>query len=115
MVDTDRPEQAIRMFRDRIFDYRKHRQFFEGDCKIFLVQLLEFDDFPKQGAFMLNYKSIAGDPLMPFISCTVPTDQQDWCSIQDWKDNWPVVDGQMENLFIEFKAPSPDKRISDRP
>ena len=114
MVDAENPEQAIRMFRDRIVDYRKNRQFFEGVCKVFLVQLLEFDEFPKQGAFMLNYKSIAGDPMMPFISCTVPTDQRDWCSIHDWNGNLPEVDGQVENLFIEFKEESPGKQISDR-
>ena len=113
IVEAETPDQAIRMFKDRICGYRKNSQFFEGVCRIFLVQLLEFDDFPKSGAVMLNYKSIAGDPIMPFISCTVPTDQRDWCSIYDWKDNWPEVDGQSENLFIEFKEESARKKIGD--
>ena len=113
IAEAEGPDQAIRMFRDRIVDYRNSRHFFDGVCKIFLNQLLEFDEFPKSGAAMMNFKSIAGDPMMPFISCTVPTDQQDWCSIHDWNDNWPEVDGHVENLFIEFNDDSPKKEITD--
>ncbi|MBW1698063.1 MAG: hypothetical protein JRH18_19900 [Deltaproteobacteria bacterium] len=110
MVDAESPEQALRMFRDRIVEFRENSQFFDGLCKIFLLQLFEFDDFPKARAMMLNYKSIAGDPLMPFINCVAPSDQEDWCSIHDWRNNWPNVDGQLEKLFLEFKAqlPGPD-------
>ena len=115
IVDAENAEHAIHMFRDRIVEDRNSKQFFEGVCKIFIVQLVEFDEFPKRAAAMLNYKSVAGDPMMPFISCTVPTDQQDWCSIHDWKENGPHIDGQVENLFIEFKEISADKHISDRP
>ena len=103
MVEAKTPQEAIHMFKNRILDFRSKSEFFEGVCKIFLVQLFEFDDFPTRRAAMLNYKSIAGDPIMPFISCTVPTDQGDWCSIHDWKNNWPNIDGQMEKLFLEFK------------
>lgn len=112
IAEAEGPDQAIRMFRDRIVTFRNSRQFFEGDSRIFLNQLLEFDEFPKSGAVMLSYKSVAGDPLMPFISCTVPTDQQDWCSIHDWNENWPQVDGQGENLFIEFREAS-QKKLTD--
>lgn len=115
IAEADGPDQAIRMFRDRIVGFRDSRQFFEGLSKIFLNQLLEFDEFPKSGAVMVNYKSIAGDPLMPFISCTVPTDQQDWCSIYDWNENRPQVDGRGENLFIEFKEEPPRKELSEKP
>ena len=114
IAEAEGPDQAIRMFRDRIVDFRNNRHFFDGVCKVFLNQLLEFDEFPKSGAVMMNFKSIAGDPMMPFISCTVPTDQQDWCSIHDWNDNWPEVDGHVENLFIEFNDDSPKKEITDR-
>ena len=103
MVEAESPQRAIDMFKNRILEFRSNSQFFEGVCKIFLVQLFEFDDFPTRRAAMLNYKSIAGDPVMPFISCTVPTDQGDWCSIHDWRNNWPNIDGQMEKLFLEFK------------
>ena len=102
MVEAEGPEDAATMFKDRIVTFRQSRRFFEGVCKVFLVQLLEFDEFPKSGAVMLNYKSVAGDPMMPFISCTIPTDQRDWCSIRDWEDNWPEVDGKKEQLFVEF-------------
>ena len=103
MVEAESPQKAINMFKNRILEFRSNSDFFEGVCKIFLVQLFEFDDFPTRRAAMLNYKSIAGDPAMPFISCTVPSDQGDWCSIHDWTNNWPNVDGQMEKLFLEFK------------
>ena len=114
MVEAESPQKAIQMFKNRILEFRSKSRFFEGVCKIFLVQLFEFDDFPTTRAAMLNYKSIAGDPVMPFISCTVPTDQGDWCSIHDWKNNWPNIDGQMEKLFLEFKEKEalPDAQLS---
>ena len=114
IAEAEGPEQAIGMFRDRIVGFRNSRQFFEGVSKIFLNQLLEFDEFPKAGAVMLSFKSVAGDPMMPFIRCTLPTDQQDWCSIYDWNENWPQVDGQGENLFIEFKAESSRHELTDK-
>ena len=114
MVEAEGPESAVTMFRDRIVSFRHTRQFFEGVCKIFMVQLLEFDEFPKSGAVMLNYKSTAGDPLMPFISCTIPTDQSDWCRIREREDNWPEIDGKKEQLFIEFEEkPSPPEVCKD--
>ena len=113
MVDAESTKEAIHMFKNRILEFRRNSQFFEGICKVFLVQLFEFDDFPKTRAMMLNYKSIAGDPEMPIISCTAPTDQGDWCSIHDWRNNWPNVDGQMEKMFLEFKEELPNVEISD--
>ncbi|MDJ0914240.1 MAG: hypothetical protein QNI95_11750 [Desulfobacterales bacterium] len=107
MAYAETPEQAVQMFRKRIVEYRNDQQFFEGACKIFLTQLLEFDRLPQNHAFMLNFKSVAGDPIMPFISCTVPTDQNDYCSIHDWRDNQPAVDGKSEQLFVAFKERLP--------
>ena len=107
MAYAETPEQAVQMFHKRIVEYRNDQQFFEGVCKIFLTQLLEFDRLPQNHAFMLNFKSVAGDPIMPFISCTVPTDQNDYCSIHDWRDNQPAVDGKSEQLFVEFKERLP--------
>ena len=115
MVEAEGPEDAINMFRDRIVSFRQTRQFFEGVCKIFMVQLLEFDEFPKSGAVMLNYKSVAGDPMMPFISCTIPTDQRDWCSIREWEDNWPEIDGRKEQIFIEFEEKQSPPEICKDP
>jgi len=113
IVEAESPRKAIEMFKARILEFRGNSQFFEGICQIFLVQLFEFDDFPKTRAAMLNYKSIAGDPMMPFISCVAPTDQADWCSIHDWSDNWPSVDGYTEKLFLEFKEEQPKIESGD--
>jgi hypothetical protein len=113
MVDAKNSKEALHLFKNRILEFRRNSQFFEGICKVFLVQLFEFDDFPKTRAMMLNYKSVAGDPVMPFISCTAPTDQGDWCSIHDWSNNRPNVDGQMEKMFLEFKEEPRNVDFSD--
>ena len=70
---------------------------------IYFVELLEFDKIPKSEAKILNYKSIAGDPLMPYIGCSVPSGETDACKIYDWKNNEPEVDGNEKKLFIRFK------------
>jgi len=55
---------------------------------------------------MLNFKSVAGDPMMPFIGCSLPTEETDWCSIYEWKDDKPEINGQAELLFLGFKGDS---------
>ena len=105
IVETHDTKTAINMFKQRIIEFRQQSQFFTGDCKIFFIRLLEFDNFPQARAMMLNYKSTAGDPIMPFIGCTIPSDQEDACRIYNWKDNAPEVDGQNETLFLEFQGP----------
>jgi len=52
---------------------------------------------------ILNFKSIAGDPLMPFIACSVPTEETDACRIFDWNNNELEVDGNNKKLFLTFK------------
>jgi hypothetical protein len=104
IVEADHSEQAITLFRERIIEFREASDFFEGDCSIFFIRLLEFENFPRTKALMLNYKSTAGDPLMPFIGCTIPSDQTDSCRIYSWKEKQPEIDGQNENLFLEFNA-----------
>jgi hypothetical protein len=104
IVETSHNEKAIDLFRERIVEFKEKSEFFEGDCSIFFIRLLEFEDFPKTKALMLNYKSTAGDPLMPFIGCTIPSDQTDSCRIYDWKDSRPQINGREENLFLEFKV-----------
>ena len=100
---ADSRETAIDLFRQSIFNYRQKSHFFEGDCIIYFVELLEFDKFPQSEAKILNYKSIAGDPLMPYIGCSVPSGETDACKIYDWKNNEPEVDGNEKKLFIRFK------------
>ena len=106
IINAKDPHLALRKFRDRIIKYRERSDFFQGDCSIYLIQLFEFDMFPVDEAMMLNYKSIAGDPIMPFIRCSLPNDLTDSCRLFDWKNNVPEIDGQREKLFLRFEAGS---------
>lgn len=108
IVNATDPHQAFLKFRDRIVKYREKSDFFQGDCAIYLIQLFELDTFPVDEAMMLNYKSIAGDPLMPFIRCSLPNDLTDSCRLFDWKNNVPEIDGQTEKLFLQFEAGTSD-------
>jgi hypothetical protein len=102
IIEAADGESAFHKFKQRIADLRDKRDFFQGQTRIFFIQLLEFDRFPRKQALMLNLKSTAGDPLMPFIGCSIPSDQADACRIYDWKNNEPEIDGQNEKLFLEF-------------
>ena len=106
IIDASNPHIAIRKFIDRIVKYRETSDFFQGDCSIYLIQLLEFDMFPIDEAMMLNYKSSAGDPMMPFIRCSLPSDLTDSCRLSDWKNNIPEIDGKREKLFLQFEVGS---------
>ena len=104
IVDAENYETAVDMFRERILALRQSRDFFGGDCSIFFTQLLEFDQFPKDYAMIMNYRSYAGDPVMPFIDCTVPNDQTDACRIYAWEEGKPEIDGKRERVFLQFNA-----------
>ena len=106
IIDAANPYIAIGKFRDRIVKYRETSDFFQGDCSIYLIQLFKFEMFPVDDAMMLNYKSIAGDPMMPFIRCSLPNDLTDSCELFDWKNNTPEIDGQREKLFLQFESRS---------
>ena len=106
IIDAPDPYIALQKFRGRIVKYRDASDFFQGDCSIYLIQLFEFDLFPTDEAMMLNYKSTAGDPMMPFIRCSLPNDLSDSCRIFDWKNNTPEIDEQREKLFLQFEAGS---------
>jgi hypothetical protein len=69
-----------------------------------MVHLLELNQFPQDRARMLYYKSIAGDPDMPYISCSAPSGDTEGCKILNWMERRPELDGQDANLFIQFKA-----------
>jgi hypothetical protein len=69
-----------------------------------MAHFLELEEFPKDRARMLYYKSIAGDPAMPYISCSVPSGKADGCKILNWMENRPSLDGEDANLFFHFKA-----------
>ena len=97
---------ALRLFRDSILDHHRNSMLFEGDCSIFMIQLLEFDQLPQERAMMMTYKSMAGDPIMPYIGCLVPSSDTDSCRIFNWKNNRPEIDGESEALFLRLKAGS---------
>ena len=63
---------------------------------------MEFNKFPASQAFMINLKSYAGDPVLPFIDCAIPSEETDGCKISDWSENQPQIDGQDERVFLEF-------------
>lgn len=104
IVDAENPYRAILKYKDRIVKYRETSDLFQGDCLIYLIQLFELDQFPVDEAMMFNYKSIAGDPMMPFIRCSMPNDLTDTCRLFDWKNNIPEIDGKKEKLFLQFEA-----------
>ena len=104
IVEAQEGEDAFMKFKQRIGELREKGDFFQGQTRIFFIQLLEFDRFPRHQSLMLNLKSTAGDPLMPFIGCSIPSDQADACRIYDWKNNEPEIDGQNEKLFLEFHS-----------
>lgn len=103
MVEADSVESALEKFRQRLLIFKDATTFFEGHCTIFILQVLEFKQFPQQEAVLLNFKSFAGDPLMPFIACAVPSEQSNACSIHEWQNNRPVTEGREDSVFLEFK------------
>jgi hypothetical protein len=82
--------------------FRQSSSLFEGHCSIYISHLLEFDQVPAQEAVMLNYRSYVGDPLLPHISCVVPTEQSNACTIHQWAGGLPMTEGREDDLFIQF-------------
>ena len=104
IVEAEDSKAAVECFKTRIIDSRQNSDLLEGDCSIYFVHLLELEEFPSGSAKMLYYKSIAGDPVMPYISCSAPNGQTDGCRILNWMKNRPEIDGEDANLFLEFKS-----------
>ena len=104
IVEAENGEAAAACFKERIIEARENSDLFEGDSSIYFVHLLELEEFPSDRARLLYYKSIAGDPVMPYISCSTPNGETDGCRILNWMKNRPEIDGEDANLFIEFKS-----------
>jgi hypothetical protein len=104
IVEAENDQAAVERFKERINDSRENSDLFEGDSSIYIVHLLELAEFPSNRARLLYYKSIAGDPSMPYISCSTPNGETDGCRILNWMQNRPEIDGEDANLFIEFKS-----------
>ena len=104
IVEAENNQAAVERFKARILDSRENSELFEGDSAIYFVHLLELEEFPSDRARLLYYKSIAGDPVMPYISCSTPNGETDGCRILNWMQNRPEIDGEDANLFMEFKG-----------
>lgn len=104
IVQAENDQTAVERFKERIIDSRENSDLFEGDSSIYIVHLLELEEFPSDRARLLYYKSIAGDPVMPYISCSAPDSETDGCRILSWLKNIPEIDGEDASLFIEFKS-----------
>ena len=104
IIEAENSQAAVERFKERIIESRENSDLFDGECSIYLVHLLEMEEFPSKRARMLYYISIAGDPIMPYISCTAPTGEADGCRILNWMKNRPEIDGVDANLFLEFKS-----------
>lgn len=103
MVEADSTETALGKFRQKLIDFRANSSLFEGRCSIYLSQLIEFDLFPNDEPVLVNFKSFAGDPVLPYISCVVPTEQSNACNIHEWDNNQPYTEGHKDSLFLDFE------------
>ncbi|UCG07998.1 MAG: hypothetical protein JSV83_04955 [Desulfobacterales bacterium] len=104
IIEAEDQDAAIDKFRERIISFKETSGLFEGQCSIYMVHLLELNEFPKDRAKMLYYKSIAGDPIMPYISCSTPSGEADGCRILNWMERKRELDGQDAHLFMQFMA-----------
>jgi len=104
IIEANDEPTAVAKFKERIVEFREKTELFEGDCFIYMVHFLELDAFPQGRARMLYYKSIAGDPVMPYISCSAPSGEADACKILNWMENRPELDGKDTNVFIHFEG-----------
>ncbi len=103
IIDAPDRNAAIEAFKKRLIMFRKSSNLFEGNCKIYLMRVLEYDGIPFDKPSMFNYKSIAGDPAMPYIGCSNPSDIIDGCRIISWTEkNAPEIDGHNDEPFIVF-------------
>jgi len=104
IIKAKNKDEALGFFKKKILSLRQTNDFFEGGCTIFFNQLLEFDSFPAAEAVMLDFKSVAGDPVMPFIGCSIASKVSDNCRIYTWQDDEPSADGANRQIFIEFES-----------
>ena len=102
MVQANSADMALEIFRQRLSAFRHSSSLFEGRCTIYISQLLEFNQLPQEDAVLLNFRSYAGDPVLPYIACAVPTELSNSCTIHEWDQNHPTTEGRADTLFIEF-------------
>jgi len=102
IVEAPDHRSALLLFRERIVEFRKTRDFFKGRCRIYCTQIIEFEELPRAKPMMLTFRSVAGDPVMPFIGCAIPTSESDGCRIYEWEGTQPEIDGNREEPFLDF-------------
>jgi hypothetical protein len=102
LVSAKDKNAALAVFRERIDEAQTSTEFFEGSSLIYLIHMLEMDEVPSDRAKMFNFQSVAGDPVMPIISCQAPSGEGDGCRILEWQKNCPGVDGQAATPFMQF-------------
>jgi hypothetical protein len=106
LVDARDLDSAMAKFKTRLIEFRKSTSFFHGQCTIYLTQLLEFENFPTEEAVIVNLSSFAGDPVLPFIGCIVPSEESNSCSIHEWDNNHPTTEGRKDSVFLQFEPSS---------
>jgi hypothetical protein len=104
MVEADDAEMSLGKFREKLIAFRDTTAIFEGNCTIYVAQLLEFDTFPSEEAVIVNLNSYAGDPVMPYISCVFPDEQNNSCTIHEWSKNHPTTEGLKDRIMIQFNV-----------
>lgn len=104
IVAAENRDHALILFKDRLLHYREVSSLFEGKTKIYMVRLIELDALSDTNPHLFNYKSVAGDPVMPYIGCASPSEESEGCRIFDWNLNIPEIDGKGGSPFLEFPA-----------
>lgn len=104
LVAARNREAARDLFRARCHSLRETTDFFSGDCTLYLIQLVEMAAFPEDDPILINYKSFAGDPIMPFIGCARPSAGSDACKVYSWEENIPNIDGYTGEPFLTFRS-----------
>jgi hypothetical protein len=104
LIEADNQEAALDKFKERVMEFRQTTDLFAGQCSIYMVHLLELKAFPSDRASMLYYKSVAGDPMMPYISCTAPSGEANGCRILNWMEKGPRLDEDKTDVFLHFEA-----------
>lgn len=104
IVEAENRDHAMILFKDRLLHFRDASNLFEGEARIYLVRLLELAALSNTTPHLFNYKSVAGDPVMPYIGCTNPSEESEGCRIFDWHLNVPEIDGKGGRPFLAFQA-----------
>ena len=102
IVTAEDKKDALAKFKDRIREMQASTDFFAGASNVYLEHILEMKAVPKTRAVLFDFQSVAGDPVMPMITCQAPSGDTDGCRILDWQKNRPGFDGNAVIPFMNF-------------